>query len=264
MQIVVINLASQEARWLAASRQFRTLGMDVQRQEATAGDALTQAERAGLYSERLNERQYHKPLSPGEIGCYASHLAAWQRLLRSGDSSMAVFEDDIEIDPDLPRVLDAVSGLRLPFDIVKLIGRPNEKVRARRPLQGSRDLIAYRRVPSLTGAYVITAEGAGKLLAHRCPFGRPIDVDMRHWWECGLEVLGVHPYPVRGAPSSRVSTIEGRRADRGSHRRIRKLVLQARYSWLNMMAVRERDARVSAAGRTGPLVPEWPARQDVV
>jgi hypothetical protein len=61
-----------------------------------------------------------------------------------------------------------------------------------------------------------------------------------------------------------VSTIEGRRADRGSHRRIRKLVLQARYSWLNMMAVRERDARVSAAGRTGPLVPEWPARQDVV
>ncbi len=265
MQIVVINLASEQARWLSASRQFEALGLQPIRQEAVEGSSLQTPQRDALYSEALNRRQYHKPLEPGEIGCYASHLAAWQRLLRSGEPAMAVFEDDIEIDPDLPRVLEAVSRLRVHWDVVKLIGRAEEKVHARRPLLGQRELIAYRRVPSLTGAYVITASGAQKLLAKRQPFGRPIDVDMRHWWECDLEVLGVWPYPVRGAPCSQVSTIEDRRARAGALARIRKLALQARYSFMNAMAVRSRDAR-EPAGQRGPgaRVREHTAGQDVV
>jgi glycosyl transferase, family 25 len=265
MQIVVINLASEQARWLAADRQFRALGLEPTRQEAIEGSLLSAAERAALYSESLNRAQYHKPLRPGEIGCYASHVAAWQRLLRSGEAVMAVFEDDVEIDADLPRVLDAVARLRLPWDVVKLIGREHEKVRERRPLLERRELIAYRRVPSLTGAYVVTAAGARKLLAHRLPFGRPIDVDMRHWWECDLDVLGVWPYPVRGAPSSRVSTIEDRRTHAGALARIRKLALQARYSFMNAMALQVRDSRSAAAQRDhGTPVGERPAGQDVV
>jgi glycosyl transferase family 25 len=265
MQIVVINLASEQARWLAVSRQLERLGLAACRLEAVEGSALTAAERDALYSDELNRRQYHKPLRAGEIGCYASHLAAWQRLVRTGEEAMAVFEDDIEIDPDLPQVLAAVDRLRVPWDVVKLIGRDREKVRARRRLLAQRELIAYRRVPSLTGAYVINAAGAQKLLAHRRPFGRPVDVDLRHWWECDLDVLGVHPYPVRGAPSSQLSTIEDRRSDGNPIGRIRKLALQARYSVLNAMAVRARDGRDPAgAPGHGPRVAEWPAGQDVV
>ena len=265
MQIVVINLASEQARWLAAERQFRALGLEPTRQEAVEGSLLPAAERARLYSESLNRAQYHKPLRPGEIGCYASHIAAWRRLVRSGDAAMAVFEDDVEIDADLPRVLDAIARLREPWDVVKLIGRDTEKVRARRPLLGRRELIAYRRVPSLTGAYVVTAAGARKLLAHRLPFGRPVDVDMRHWWECDLDVLGVWPYPARPAPLSEVSTIEDRRTHAGALARVRKLALQARYSFMNAMAVRVRDSRLPADQRGhGTPVRAWPAGQDVV
>ncbi|HEX2540187.1 MAG TPA: glycosyltransferase family 25 protein [Caldimonas sp.] len=265
MQIIVINLASQHERWVAASRQFEALGLRAIRFEAVDGSALGERQRATLYSEELNRRQYHKPLLPGEIGCYASHLAAWRHLLRSGDPSLAIFEDDVQLDPDLPEVIDAVSRLRPPWDVVKLIGRDTEKLRARRRLLGQRDLIAYRRVPSLTGAYVITAGGAQKLLAHRRPFGRPVDVDMRHWWECDLDLLGVHPYPVRGAPSSRLSTIEDRRADRTLLTSARKLALQARYTVCNAMAIRARESREPARSRgRGPRVVDWPARQDVV
>lgn len=245
MQLTVINLASQEARWVEALRQFNALGLQPVRQLAVPGSALNEAEAAGfagLYSERLNRRQYHKPLEPGEIGCYASHMAAWQRLLASGDAAMAIFEDDIEIeiDADLVQVLEAVAQTPVRFDLVKLIGRRHEKIRARQPLHGRRELIAYRRVPSLTGAYVISASGAQKLLAFRRPFGRPVDVDMRHWWECGLDVLGVHSYLVRGAPSSRQSTIGERPADRSSRSRIHKLCLQMRYTWLNGWAAQRR------------------------
>ena len=34
-----------------------------------------------------------QPLRPGEVGCYASHLALWQGLVDSGARAMAVLED---------------------------------------------------------------------------------------------------------------------------------------------------------------------------
>jgi glycosyl transferase family 25 len=240
MQITVINLASQPSRWRDVERRFSAIGLRPVRHEAVAGTSLTARQTAELYSERLNDRQYHKPLRPGEIGCYASHQAVWRRLLASGDSAMAIFEDDIELDDDLPEVLRAVAASTMPWDVLKLIGRQHEKIHARAPLLGGRELIAYRRVPSLTGGYVVTAAGAAKLLAHRSPFGRPVDVDMRHWWECDLQVAGVHPNPVRGAPSSQQSTIGERSTSRGSRSRLKRLWLQAQYTWCNWWALRTR------------------------
>jgi glycosyl transferase, family 25 len=253
MQITVINLASQEARWRDVDRRFAAVGLKPVRHEAVAGTALSPQQTAQLYSEALNARQYHKPLRAGEIGCYASHQAAWRRLVASGDSAMAVFEDDIEIDDDLPEVLRAVAASPMPWDVLKLIGRPREKILARAPLLPGRELIAYRRVPSLTGGYVVTAWGAMKLLAHRCPFGRPVDVDMRHWWECDLQVAGVHPYPVRGALSSQLSTIGERSTERGVRSRLKRLQLQAHYTWWNWWALR---SSVPALRPTRSAVPE--------
>ena len=57
MQLTVINLASQEARWVEASRQFSAPGLQPVRQLAVPGSALNEAEAAGLYSEQLNRRQ---------------------------------------------------------------------------------------------------------------------------------------------------------------------------------------------------------------
>ena len=266
MQIALINLASEKARWQAALRQFHAVDLVPTRLEAVAGVALSREQSESLYSAELNGRGYHKAMRPGEIGCYASHLVAWRHLADSGSFAMAVFEDDIEIDADLPRVLDAVARVRVPWDIVKLIGRANESIHGRVRLLPGRDLIAYRRVPSLTGAYVITARGARKLLARRRPFGRPVDVDIRHWWECDLDVLGVYPYPVRGAPSSRVSTIEDRRAAGGLSGRSKKLWLQARYTFLNWRATHARAARSVPLGfeveRRSAMFGNWPAGHD--
>jgi glycosyl transferase family 25 len=261
MQISLINLASQDARWRAVSRRFLAAGLPPQRQDAVAGAELTAEQCAALYQEDLNARQYHKPLRPGEIGCYASHLQSWRQLLDSGEPAMAIFEDDIEIDADLPQVLDAIGRMPVPWDLIKLIGRDEEKIRERMPLCRGRDLIRYRRVPSLTGAYVISARGAHKMLRRRPPFGRPVDVDIRHWWEYDLSVLGVHPYPVCGAASSRASTIEDRHDDANLAGRFKKLALQARYSVANWAATRAQAPLVPSDGRTVTR-PVWASGRD--
>jgi glycosyl transferase, family 25 len=261
MRIALINLAAQEARWRSASGQFFALGMCPTREEAVAGTGLTLSERAQLYDESLNARKYHKPLRPGEIGCYASHLRCWRELVASGERAMAIFEDDIEIADDLPRVLDALGQLRVPCDLVKLIGRRQEKIHDSVPLCPGRDLIAYRRVPSLTGAYVITAGGARKLLRNRPPFGRPVDVDIRHWWEHDLRVLGAHPYPVRAGDSSKESTIEGRGAGACLASRSKKLALQVSYTFENWLATRAQPPLAPAGSQAAPP-PEWSPGRD--
>jgi glycosyl transferase family 25 len=236
MEVVVINLATRAARWNAMQQQLTAVGIAPVRIPAVAGATLGPEQRAALYSEELNRRQYHQPLCDGEIGCYASHLSVWQRLLLSGAECVAVLEDDIELDTSLPQVLAAIEALPGDWDLVKLIGRQVEKVEAAQPLCEGCSLVCYHRVPSLTSAYVLHRRGAAKLLAQRPPFGRPVDVDLRHWWECGLAVQGVQPYPVREAPSACESSIVGREVERDAARGWRRLWQQARYTWCNWQA----------------------------
>ena len=267
MQTIVINLPSDDARWVDVRRQFYRAGLRPIYHEATDGSELSQQEIDGLYSAELNRRQYHRPLTRGEIGCYASHLAVWKQFIDSGQGAVAIFEDDIDIDEDLAYVLDAVRRSPIEADLVKLIGRSREKTLERLPLMRGRDLIRYRRVPSLTGAYVLTRRGAQKLVAHRQPFGRPVDVDIRYWWECGLEVHGVHPYPVRRGATSRWTTIENRDLPRRADSRLAKLRLQARYSFLNWSSLQAARAAGEPAGpgprEWAPRGAHWPGRRDV-
>lgn len=257
MDIAVINLATQPGRWAFIRQQLQAAGLQAVRHEAVPGHLLDEQALGRLYSPALNRRQYHKPLRPGEIGCYASHLALWQRLAASGARAMAVFEDDVLIDPGLPQVLAAVERLPFDWDIVKLYGRVQEQARASWPLLPGTALLHYRRVPSHTCAYVISRGGAQKLLASRQPFGRPVDIDLRHWWENELAVFGLQPYPVRLAPCSRQSSIGGaRRGCSGLAMRLHKLALQARYTLLNWQALRR---QAGGFGTSAPGAARAPA-----
>ncbi|HEU4457666.1 MAG TPA: glycosyltransferase family 25 protein [Methylibium sp.] len=241
MELFVINLAAHEARWQAVARQFEAMGLACERHEASDGSQLPAAERDALFDAALNRRQYHRALCDGEIGCYASHRALWRRLLASGAPSAGVFEDDVELAPELPRVLSAIAQMPRGWDMVKLAGRAVEKIDTQRPLAWEHTLIQYRRVPCRTSGYVISRAGAEKLLKRRARVGRPVDVDLRHWWECELNLFGVQPYPVREAASSRDSTIHGRAVARpGLGARLHKLALQLDYSIANARACQAR------------------------
>jgi glycosyl transferase family 25 len=242
MQIAVINLAAQADRWQQVRQRFHAVGLAPVRHEAVAGAALPAAQHAVLYDAALNRRQYHRVLRAGEIGCYASHLALWRQLVGSGAPHLAVFEDDVEPSAALPEVLNAIARLPPAWDMIKLVGRRREKVRAHRPLLPRHELIDYRRVPSFTSAYVVARRGAEKLLARRPPVGRPVDVDLRYWWECDLEILGVQPYPAQAADTSRHTTIHGRESRPDLAARLRKLRLQLQYTALNWHAARLRSA----------------------
>ena len=208
LPIVFINLDRDAERRTRLLAELRQIDMPSERFPAVWWADVPPEQASRWYSDDLNARQYYKPLRNGEKGCYASHIGAWQQLLASDAPALVVLEDDVRLTPQFADVVNAIAALQEPWDMVKLLGRDREKVRSQRPLVPGTALGDYSRVPSMTAGYVVSRAGAAKLLAHRQPFGRPIDVDLRFWWECDqLRILGVSPSAIALDDTSEVSSI---------------------------------------------------------
>lgn len=208
LPIFYINLARDTERRQKLEAELARQGLQGTRFEAVWWPDLGEAEQKQLYSAELNEHQFHTSLVNGEKGCYASHIQAWRQLLASDAPALVVLEDDVRLTPQFADVVNAIAALQEPWDMVKLLGRDQEKTRSQRPLTGNTVLVDYARVPSMTAGYVISRAGAARLLERRQPFGRPIDVDLRFWWECGdLRILGVSPAAIELDDTSLVSSI---------------------------------------------------------
>ncbi|MFN4030188.1 MAG: glycosyltransferase family 25 protein [Acidovorax temperans] len=208
LPIVFINLDRDAERRTRLLAELQQIDMPSERFPAVWWADVPPEQASRWYSDDLNARQYYKPLRNGEKGCYASHIGAWQQLLASDAPALVVLEDDVRLTPQFADVVKAIAALQEPWDMVKLLGRDREKVRSQRPLVPGTALVNYSRVPSMTAGYVVSRAGAAKLLAHRQPFGRPIDVDLRFWWECDqLRILGVSPSAIALDDTSEVSSI---------------------------------------------------------
>ena len=225
--IYLINLDRDQARLRQVTQQLQTARLPFTRLPAVDGRQLPPSAVQRLYDVSTNARCYHSDLSPGELGCYASHLSAWRQLLESGEDMALVLEDDVEVSPRLGQVLQALAALPPRWDMIKLAGRPREKPLRRWPLNqwplpalpgldaSAVSLISYRRVPSLTAGYLLSRSGAEWLLKAHVRCWRPVDVDLRHGALAGLRLFGMLPYPVRTGPAHGQSSIGTRPGTRG-------------------------------------------------
>ncbi len=176
-------------------RQLGGLGLGFERLPATDGARLDTSMRQRYFSESLNHRLYHKCLTPGEIGCYISHLRAWQLILERGWDYAVVLEDDLVLGPEFPEALASLAALPAVWEVVKLTSGRLKPVVRQAPL-GRFSLVDYYKVPMLFGAQAVSRTAAEKLLRTRIPFGRPADVDLQFPWETGVRVQGLEPHPV--------------------------------------------------------------------
>src|SRR5262245_23908593 len=97
---LVINLDRSTDRLAHVRAEFARVGMGFERVAAVDGTNLP----ASLQPYFCNAAgELISKLRPGEIGCYASHLAIWQRVAVS-DTPTLVCEDDITL-PDGFRAL---------------------------------------------------------------------------------------------------------------------------------------------------------------
>jgi glycosyl transferase family 25 len=138
----------------------------------------------------------HSKLTPGEVGCYASHLTALSGVVERGFAYALILEDDALLARDLAQTIDTIlANVPEDWDMVYLCRDPEHATKPVACLKQSRMLVRYSRVPATMTGYLISRAGAAKFLV---PLKRywPIDTDIRQPWRFRLEIYGVVPSVV--------------------------------------------------------------------
>ncbi len=173
-------------------------------------DALRTLPESLAYDEAGARRAIRRVMTPGELGCFASHVALWHELAAGAADAMVVLEDDLLIDPTFFAQLPAVVGALASHDFVRLHAKSPVAARVIGRVAG-RHVVRYRGIAFGTQGYILRRAGAQRWLASIRSVVRPVDDEIDRYWAHGVPNIGIHPFPVMeiGGPS----TIEGERRE---------------------------------------------------
>ena len=191
MKTFLINLDKSEKRLENSNKQLSNFNILFERISAVNVTQDRDKELRNYYDSKLNYFKYYKSLTDGEIGCYLSHRKVWQKIVQENIEYALVLEDDFLLHKGLKDIDKLLKVIDQPWDLIKLGEIPNKRIKQRILEVGDLSLIKFRKTPHGTYAYLITIEGAKKMLKHSDPFSRPVDIDMQHIWEHKCKILGV-------------------------------------------------------------------------
>ena len=250
-KINVISLPDAVDRRARIQKSLSDAGLEFEFRMGVDGRTLEDREIALVYDATRNAKLFKRHLSLPEIGCYLSHYREWRRLAESDDEGCFILEDDAEFDGDLADVLNFISNQNLGGHIVKLDA--SGKMRTRRTihrLPGKRSMVEPRVLPARTTGYGLTRKAAQNLVGGALPFFRPVDLDLKHWWERGVTPLAILPAPIKPHPCE--SSIANARESSGPKSIISRLWRNCLYQYRfhtglfkARVAVRRRDTVVN-------------------
>ncbi len=193
----LINLKKNEARLDNSRQLFSAENIPFTRIEAVNGWNLDDRKISQVYDASAANRHYKYPLIKPEIGCYLSHIEAWQQIADSGEDGGFVFEDDFATTTLLAPILQKLSVSEPYWDIAKLFSlREHPRFIASEKFDDSHDLVIPYQVPTCLLGYGITANTAKCLAKSSIPFFRPVDEDHKFFWEKGLTISLITPSPL--------------------------------------------------------------------
>jgi glycosyl transferase, family 25 len=194
-KVFVINLDRSPDRWRFMREQADILDVDIERVPAVDGVAVPETMRWEFLS---STGAIHSKLSKGEVGCYASHLVVYQRIIDAGMPHALVLEDDSVLPDDIMQIAgEAVARCPGNWDIIHLSSvLKKRKVVPIAALGQGRHIVRHTRLPVNTWGYLVSRAGAQKLRKPGLRV-RPIDMEFRYAWVRDLEIYGVSPTPIR-------------------------------------------------------------------
>ncbi len=201
MKIVVINLVRSTDRRERIEANLARLGLGF---EFFDGIDAGRGEHRGIsrYTEAAALRNYHRPLSGGEIGCFASHYLLWQRCIEAR-KPLVIMEDDAVLDEGFVRTLETASELISTFPLVRL-GLSWEAAGSEvvLPLPHGFELVSLAPGTYGTQCYILSEVAATALVDHAAVWSLPVDIYFDRPQIHGLASYGLRPYFVRQADPS--------------------------------------------------------------
>lgn len=207
-KIFVINLDRAPDRLSFMEKQFAGLSLSFERLQACDGKTLTQDQIKNYYDAALNRRNFVRPLQPGQIGCYISHLTAWQKILDDQLDFAVILEDDVTILNNIEEVLETLARHVEGWSYIRIQkGDRPRRILSRSSLGNFELLEEFKGLAEMFG-YALTKTTAQTLIEKRRHFGRPVDIDLQYTWETGIMPLDMRPWCIESSEHSRNSNIQ--------------------------------------------------------
>lgn len=191
MKAVVISLKKSVGRRIASEQYLNQYDIKFEFLDAVDGRVDKHA-----LLDRYNEKEfllnYGRKAVPGEIGCYASHLLAWQYCVDVNEP-IIVFEDDFILSEDFLSVIAATEKLIDRYGFIRL--EPTKKkpqILIRK--EGNFSLIKFLKVPQCLTCYAIYPDVAKALILKSAEITCPVDVFVRNVAMHKQRIYGLEPY----------------------------------------------------------------------
>lgn len=195
MQIYVISLDRSKGRKGLMRDQLEALGLRYKFFRAIDG-------LAGEHSDFKNYRDefcieaWRRPLTSGEVGCFASHYQLWQLCVERNEP-MIVMEDDVEVTPRFAEAVSIVSRMLERTGYVRLAGVSFPEHRpVSDGLSPGWQLVRFLKGPMGTQCYALFPNAAARLLRKSGKWTMPVDTYIDSFWLHGVAAVGLAPFPI--------------------------------------------------------------------
>lgn len=202
--VFLINLDRSADRLARCAPILDALGLTWERVPGIEGKQLPPAQLAALNPHPAPHGEWFRPLTPGEIGCFLSHLRCWQLIEERGLDCALVLEDDFQTHDactlqSLQALAASATGAH-PWDVLKLtrLRQNAQHIATLAPATGqgkgpTLGLCFGGQGPEDGTAYLVSRRGAAKLTPKREHLLRPVDFELKHFWERDLTVYSASP-----------------------------------------------------------------------
>ncbi|WP_299017024.1 glycosyltransferase family 25 protein [uncultured Photobacterium sp.] len=163
------------------------------------------------FLKRYNEKEfifhYGRKAAPGELGCYASHILAWQKCVELGEPIL-VFEDDLVLKPGVKEAIKACEKLISDYGFIRM---ESTRKKPQYPVKhvGKFTLFNFMKIPQCTTCYAISPQVAKAFLKHSQTIRLPVDVFIRNIWIHKQPIYGLQPFLIS---ASNDESLIGKRA----------------------------------------------------
>jgi glycosyl transferase family 25 len=177
----LINLDRSTDRLAHMRQEFARVGVEFVRFAGVDGESLDRETLEDFARRRVGV--YPRKWLPGEIGCFLSHFAVWERIAGGADEYAAVFEDDVHLAGDLRAMLAGPDWIPEDADIVRLEAAQKMRLLSGRPISVAAQRRLFRAGSATAGAggYIMSERAARKLIA--------VDPEFHCW----ADVILFHP-----------------------------------------------------------------------
>ena len=232
MKVFVISLASSVERRASVSKKLGDKGIAFEFLDAVDG-RVSNHPYLKNYDEQCFLVNRRRKAAPGELGCYVSHLLAWEKSVELNEP-IVVLEDDFELTDNFKAGIAYIEQYVDKLAFVRL--EPLEKRFFITSKKGPDfALVKQLNVGMCATGYVITPHGARKLLARGMRIEAPVDLYLKYTFTHNQIIHALVPHIVYPTHADSIIGINARNErEKGAMLGLKRFVFKTGYAIANL------------------------------